>query len=50
MQSERSPVACSVEDPSNPQIGGVFTELSKIFVLERSIGVGLCPSTQMYSA
>ncbi len=40
MQSERSPVACSVEDPSKPQIGGVLTELSRILVLERSIGVG----------
>ena len=31
-------------------MGGVFTELSMIFVFERSIGVGLTPSIQMYSA
>ena len=40
MQSDLSPVACSVEEPSNPQIGGVFTLSFKIFVLERSMGVG----------
>jgi len=50
MQSDDSPVACSVDEPSNPQIGGVFTEFSMILVLERSIGVGFAPSIQMYSA
>jgi len=50
MQSDDSPVACSVDEPSNPQIGGVFTELSRIFVFDRSSGVGFTPSIQMYSA
>jgi hypothetical protein len=50
MQSDDSPVACSVDEPSKPQIGGVFTELSRIFVFERSNGVGFVPSIQMYSA
>jgi hypothetical protein len=50
MQSDDSPVACSVEEPSNPQIGGVVTELSMILVFDRSIGVGLAPSIQTYSA
>ena len=49
-QSDDSPVACSVDEPSKPQMGGVFTELSMIFVFERSMGVGLTPSIQMYSA
>jgi hypothetical protein len=40
MQSDASPVACSVDDPSKPQIGGVLTLLSRIFVFDRSIGVG----------
>jgi hypothetical protein len=41
MQSDASPVACSVDEPSKPQIGGVFTLFARIFVFERSIGVGL---------
>jgi hypothetical protein len=50
MQSDDSPVACSVDEPSKPQMGGVFTEFSMILVFERSIGVGFAPSIQMYSA
>jgi hypothetical protein len=50
MQSDASPVACSVDEPSKPQTGGVFTLFARIFVFERSIGVGLWPSIQMYSA
>ena len=50
MQSDLSPVACSVDEPSKPQIGGVFTLSFRILVFERSCGVGWCPSIQMYSA
>src|SRR5262245_16751334 len=48
-QSERSPVACSVLDPSKPQIGGSWP-FGTTFPLERSFGVGCDPSIQMYSA
>src|SRR6266545_8029973 len=48
-QSERSPVACCVLDPSTAQIGG-FSPVGTIFVLERSFCVGWVPSIQMYSA
>ena len=50
MQSDASPVAWFVEEPSNPQIGSAFELLSMIFVLERNVGVGSAPSIQMYSA
>ena len=50
MQSEDSPVAWLVDDPSKPQIGGTLVPLSMIFVLERNVGVGSTPSIQMYSA
>jgi hypothetical protein len=50
MQSDASPVACSVEEPSKPQIGGVVTLSFRILVLERRRGVGCVPSLQMYSA
>src|SRR5687768_17338484 len=49
-QSDLSPVACSVDDPSKPQIGGSVTSSARIFVLLRSRGVGSTPSSQMYSA
>ncbi|OPZ22300.1 MAG: putative tRNA sulfurtransferase [candidate division BRC1 bacterium ADurb.BinA364] len=44
-----SPVACSVDEPSKPQIGGVLPS-ARILVFERSRGVGSVPSSQMYSA
>ncbi len=48
-QSELSPVACSVLDPSKPQIGG-SSPLSIIFVLLLNLDVGFFPSIQIYSA
>src|SRR3990170_8149038 len=48
-QSDRSPVACWVLDPSKPQIGG-SSPFGTILVLERSFLVGSVPSIQMYSA
>jgi hypothetical protein len=39
-QSDASPVACSVDEPSKPQIGGTLTPFLMIFVFDRSIGVG----------
>ena len=48
-QSDLSPVACCVLDPSKPQIGG-FSPFGTIFVFERSFCVGKVPSIQMYSA
>ena len=49
-QSDLSPVAWLVDEPSYPQIGGVVTVSSRILVLLRSCGVGSVPSSQMYSA
>ncbi len=49
-QSDASPVACSVDDPSKPQIPGSWTSSARILVLLRSSGVGFTPSSQMYSA
>src|SRR5918995_4266067 len=51
-QSDLSPGAWLVEDPSKPQIGRSFALVpsSRIFVFERSLAVGSVPSTQMYSA
>src|SRR5690349_13964841 len=51
-QSDLSPGAWFVDDPSKPQIGRSpgFVPSSRIFVLERSLAVGSVPSTQMYSA
>ena len=49
-QSDDSPVACSVDEPSNPQRSGSVTSSSMILVLLRSNGVGWVPSNQMYSA
>ena len=48
-QSELSPVACSVLEPSNPHIGG-SSPLSIIFVLLLNLDVGFLPSIQIYSA
>lgn len=39
-QSDASPVACSVDEPSKPQIGATLTPFLMIFVFDRSIGVG----------
>jgi hypothetical protein len=50
IQSEASPVAWLVEDPSNPQIGNALVPFSMIFVFDRKVGVGSTPSIQMYSA
>src|SRR5688572_22539395 len=51
-QSDLSPGAWLVDDPSKPQIGRspAFVPSSRIFVFERSLAVGSVPSTQMYSA
>ena len=49
-QSDLSPVAWLVLEPSKPQIGGVDTSSARILVLLRSMGVGSVPSIQMYSA
>ena len=49
-QSDLSPVAWLVDEPSKPQIGGVVTSSSMILVLLRSSAVGSVPSSQMYSA
>src|SRR5690349_928150 len=51
-QSDLSPGAWLVDDPSKPQIGRSFglVPSSRIFVFERSLAVGSVPSTQMYSA
>ena len=48
-QSLLSPGACSVLDPSKPQIPGSAPS-AMIFVLLRRSGVGSTPSIQMYSA
>ncbi len=48
-QSERSPGAWFVEEPSKPQIGGAAPS-STTLVFERSFAVGTVPSIQMYSA
>src|SRR5204863_494540 len=48
-QSDLSPVACWVLDPSKPQMGG-FSPSGTILVFERSFCVGWVPSIQMYSA
>ncbi len=48
-QSDLSPVACSVEEPSNPQMPGSAPS-AMILVFERRPGVGWAPSIQMYSA
>src|SRR6476469_10208607 len=48
-QSLLSPVACSVDEPSKPQIGRSLPSCM-ILVFERSSGVGDTPSSQMYSA
>src|SRR3546814_493894 len=48
-QSEEWPSAWLVDEPSKPQTGGSWPS-SRILVLERSRGVGLVPSIQMYSA
>src|SRR5688572_11015940 len=51
-QSDLSPGAWLVDDPSKPQIGSSlgFVPSSRIFVFERSLAVGSVPCTQMYSA
>ena len=49
-QSDLSPGAWFVDEPSKPQIGRSFVPSSRIFVFERSLAVGAVPSTQMYSA
>src|SRR3546814_20739142 len=48
-QSEEWPSAWLVDEPSKPQTGGSWPS-ARILVLERSRGVGLVPSIQMYSA
>ena len=48
-QSELDPGAWFVLEPSKPQIGGA-SPTGTTFPLERSFGVGLEPSIQMYSA
>ena len=48
-QSEFSPGACSVLEPSNPQIGG-WSPVGTTIVFDRSFAVGFWPSIQMYSA
>ncbi len=48
-QSLLSPGACSVLDPSKPQMPGSASS-AMILVLLRSNGVGSTPSIQMYSA
>ena len=49
-QSDLSPGAWLVDEPSKPQIGSSLTPSSRILVFERSLAVGSVPSTQMYSA
>jgi hypothetical protein len=49
-QSDLSPGAWFVEEPSNPQIGKLLSPSCMIFVFERSFAVGWVPSIQMYSA
>ena len=49
-QSDLSPGAWFVDEPSKPQIGRSVLPCSMIFVFERSLAVGVVPSTQMYSA
>ena len=44
-QSELLPGACSVLDPSKPQIGGSWPS-GTILVFDRSLAVGFCPSIQ----
>src|SRR5260221_11768553 len=48
-QSDCAPGACSVLDPSKPQIGGA-SPIGTTLALERSLAVGFEPSIQMYSA
>src|SRR5258708_29560019 len=54
MQSELLPSACMVELPSKPQlgrsarVGGCSNALSS--VLPRNSGIGVLPSSQMYSS
>ena len=48
-QSELSPVACSVLEPSKPHIGG-SVPFSIIFVLLLNLLVGVFPSIHIYSA
>ena len=48
-QSELSPVACSVLEPSKPHIGG-SVPCSIIFVLLLNLLVGVLPSIHIYSA
>jgi hypothetical protein len=48
-QSELDPGACSVLEPSKPQMGGAVPSGTTL-VFERSFAVGFCPSIQMYSA
>ena len=48
-QSELSPVAWLVLEPSKPHNGGVLPS-SMIFVFDRRSGEGSVPSIQMYSA
>jgi len=49
-QSDAWPTAWLVEEPSKPQIGIFVASSFMILVFERSNGVGLPPSIQMYSA
>src|SRR3954453_12885069 len=53
-QSDECPSACKVEEPSNPHSGScsrVGNESnSLIWVLPRRFGVGIYPSSQMYSS
>ncbi len=48
-QSDLSPGAWFVLDPSKPQIGSSAPS-ARIFVFDRSLAVGSVPSIQMYSA
>src|ERR1700744_679788 len=53
-QSELCPSACIVEEPSKPQSGSCSTvgneANSLICVLPRKLGVGVYPSSQIYSS
>ena len=49
-QSDLSPGAWLVDEPSKPQIGSSLVPSSRILVFERSLAVGSVPSIQMYSA
>ena len=49
-QSERSPVACWVLEPSKPQIGGSSPSWDDLALRAQLVHVGWVPSTQMYSA